>query len=149
MYRDEFPDGYGYSQFIVHYKVWREFKGVPDVFSSKWKIELIPSEDMSILRKWRRSNDRRKWERAVVILECQQGFHISYLVTKIERSRRKVKEWIGLYKTEGLEALLKKNRPVNEEAVQRIDVKKGRLIKLIMKHPIYMESIEHHGAWKA
>ncbi len=135
MYRDEFPDGYGYSQFIVHYKVWRESKGVPDVFSSKWKIESIPSEDMSILRKWRRSNDRRKWERAVVILECQQGFHISYLVTKIERSRRKVKEWIGLYKTEGLEALLKKNRPVNEEAVQRIDVKKGRLIKLIHETP--------------
>jgi hypothetical protein len=55
-YRFDFPDGYGYSQFIVHYKVWRESKGVPEVISRKWKIESIPAEDMSILQKWRHSN---------------------------------------------------------------------------------------------
>jgi len=134
-YRHDFPEGYGYTQFTAHYKVWRESKGMPEVFSRKWKIESIPSGDMSILQKWRRSNDRRKWERAVVILESREGCHISHLVVKIERSRRKVKEWIILYKTEGLEALLKKKKPVDEEAIQRIGAKKGRLIELIHETP--------------
>jgi len=134
-YRHDFQNGYGYSQFTVHYKVWRESNGVPEVFSRKWKIESIPSDDMSILQKWRRSTDRRKWERAVVILESREGCHISHLVAKIERSRPKVKEWIILYKTEGLEALLKKKKPVDEEMIQRIDAKKGRLIKLIHETP--------------
>jgi transposase len=134
-YRHDFQNGYGYSQFIVHYKVWRESNGVPEVFSRKWKIESIPSEDMFILQTWRHSNDRRKWERAVVILESWKGCHISHLAAKIERSYPKVKEWIILYKTKGLEALLEKKKQVNEETIQRIEAKKGRLIKLIHETP--------------
>lgn len=134
-YRHNFQNGYGYSQFIVHYKVWRESNNMPEDFSKKWNIESIPSEDMFILQTWRHSNDRRKWERAVVILESWKGCHISHLAAKIERSYPKIKEWIRLYKTKGLEALLEKKRQIDEETIHRIEAKKDRLIKLIHETP--------------
>jgi transposase len=134
-YKHAYPYGYGYSQFTTHYKAWRESNNESEILPNEWKIESIPVEDLLTLQAWRRSNDRRKWERAVVIMESNRGCHISDLVSKIERSRRKIIEWIKLYKVDGLKPLLNKRTCVKEKTKQIVKTKITRLIKLIHETP--------------
>lgn len=135
-YKNAYSDGYEYSQFVAHYHTWRESANLPKIFSNKWKIKSIPQEDMNILKKCRRSNDRKKWKRAVVIMEAYRGCQIANLVEKLEMSNRDIKKWITLYREGGLEALFhKKERTINIEISQDKKTKKERLIKLIHETP--------------
>lgn len=98
-YRHAHPDGYCYSTFCDYYRVWRESENRSLV---KWKVHVIANEDGPILRQWRRSADRRKWERAVVVLDSNRGHTVDQLVRKTERGRRKIIQWIASYNERGL-----------------------------------------------
>lgn len=135
-YINDYPAGYGYTQFVAHFHTWRELSNQAKFIPNKWEIKSIPPEDMKILKKWRSSNDRRKWARAVVIMELHRGCYNRHLASKLEISDRKIKKWAISYREGGLEALFhKKERKLNRQISQNIKAKKERIIKLLHETP--------------
>ena len=133
-YRAVFPDGYSYSRFGEHFSNWCNENGLfikPQI----WGIKEIPENDRRIFIKWRSSNDKGKWAKAVVFLESAKGVSKKKVIQKIESSKRQIKKWINAYKQSGIEGLTKKTRKVNEIIKENIRFKKDNLIKLIHETP--------------
>jgi transposase len=99
------------------------------------RIKLISENDLLTFKKWRLSSDRRKWEKAVVILDSLKGKTIADIESKIERSRRKINSWLNFYEKKGIEGLQKPIRRINKALIQNIETKKKNLIKLIHETP--------------
>ena len=133
-YKVEFPDGYCYSRFTELFSIWCNenrlfFK------PHNWGVKEIPENDRRTFTKWKRSNDKGKWAKAVVFLESTKGVSKIKVIQKIESSRRQIKKWIRAYKQSGIEGLTKKARKVNEIIKENIRLKKDNLIKLIHETP--------------
>ena len=67
-YKTHHPEGYEYSQFAAHFRSWRKPQGLPTSLFTKWQVPHITQEDMDELKRWRRSNDRTRWAKAVVVI---------------------------------------------------------------------------------
>jgi hypothetical protein len=96
-YRNRYPHGYGYSQFTEHFRAWRQVHGFRTTPSSNWRVTHILEQDVSELKKWRRSNNRIKWAKSVAILDLNQGTPITILCSKLEKSLRVIKRWRKAY----------------------------------------------------
>lgn len=135
-YRQENSSGYGYSQFVSLYNNWRKENGYGKRRFNKWVIKDISEKDLKVLKKWRLSCNRRKWERAVALLELHKGTEITKISKKTERSCRTIKKWHSVYLNKGIEHLdLGRTKKVSEHLIDAIKAKKERLIKLIHEHP--------------
>lgn len=133
-YKSEDPEGLSYSQFTYYFSKWLKENNLSILQNFQIKT-TIQDEDLKILKKWRKSTDRRKWEKAVVLLERNMGKSVPYIETKIERSRRKIIKWIKSYEKDGLEGLETKKKVFNVRFIQNIEIKKSNLIKLIHESP--------------
>lgn len=129
-YRTHQPQGYAYSQFAYRYGEWLKTIDKP----GHQRLSLSP-EDVDILQQWRRSNDRRYWERAVVLLDISNGTAVKVLAGKIERTPECIRSWLYAYSTAGLSGLVQKSRRTREELVKRIDTKKANLVRLLHEAP--------------
>ena len=135
-YKQVNPSGYEYSQFVSLYNNWREQSGYEKRRFNKWVIKTISEKDLKVLKEWRLSSNRRKWERAVALLELHKGTEITKISRKIERSCRTIKKWHSVYLNNGIEYLdLGRSRKVCNQLVDGIKLKKERLIKLIHEPP--------------
>jgi transposase len=135
-YKDEHPEGYGYTQFAAYFLAWRKDQGLPPTTFSKWRVPHIAQEDMLELMRWRRSSDRVKWAKAVVVIDSHRGIGPTSLSSKVEKSPRIVKRWIGDYLKGGMNALRVKRK--NRQGAARIaDMKqrRDRIIALLHETP--------------
>ena len=127
------PDGYKSSTFYKIIDEWfKERKIVPRL---SWQVQNIPDEDFKILKQWRRSHDRRKWERAVVILESYQNKPSLEIAKKVDRSVDRIRVWINGYKSGGMLALEKPNYRINPDVSKLREEKRENLIRLIHETP--------------
>lgn len=133
-YKKEYPDGYQSSQFNSLFTEWCKTNGI-NKFKNRWKIESIAKKDLSILHKWRRSSNKTKWEKAVIILESQNGKSIAEISQKIERTADTVKKCIESYFEKGLTETLRKQRKQNELVTQNMVSKKANLMNLLHETP--------------
>lgn len=92
-YKKKNPDGFQYSQFYYHFTEWCALNKIIKL-SNRWRIDIISEEDFMRLNKWRRSTNKTKWEKAVIILESHKGGSLQKISRQVERSTDKVKEWI-------------------------------------------------------
>lgn len=135
-YKSQNLDGYEYSQYVAHFNSWLKNIGVPKSNNNRWRISHIPNDEMKILKQWRFSKDRRKWERAVAILELHKGCPITKLCKKIERSTRTVRKWHKSYQENGLDGLvLYRTRKIDKKVIENVKKKKDRLMKIIHQSP--------------
>lgn len=134
-YRERNINPYSYSQFAFHFSNWVKKNAIKIERNHSISIKQISESDLKVLRKWRRSTDRRKWEKAVTIIDSYKGVPVSIIVTKIERSRRKINSWIKNYNINRLEGILNKKRKINNIIQKNIEEKKSNLIKLIHETP--------------
>jgi transposase len=143
-YNDNDSIGISYTQFAFHFSRWLKENNLE--FRRKinpiQNIE-ITDDDRTILKKWRRSTDRRKWEKAVVLLDLEKGCSITDISNKIERSRRKVIRWAKAYQNNGVISLETKKKKLNEGLLKDIEIKKSNLMKLIHETP------KNHGINRA
>lgn len=133
-YKKETPKGYGYSQFATLFSRWCSANKL-SIASRHWATNVISETDRKIFMQWRRSNDKSKWAKAVIILESSSGISKEKLIQKVERSRRQVKKWIEAYEQFGIQGLTKRSRKVSEQISANIRLKKDNLIKLIHETP--------------
>jgi len=132
-YSKVYPEGYKSSMFYKTLGEWFKEKKIAPRLS--WQVQNIPDEDLKILKRWRRSQDRRKWERAVVILESYQNKPSSEIAEKVDRSVDRIRDWINEYKGGGISALEKPSYRTNPNIVKLRDEKRANLIRLIHETP--------------
>jgi hypothetical protein len=72
---------------------------------TRWRVIHIREEDVAELKKWRRSNNRTNWAKAVVILDSHKGTALTGLCTKVEKSLRLVKRWLVAFGKKGIDGL--------------------------------------------
>ena len=135
-YCDKESQGYKYSHFVAKYHEWCSNNHLPLVKPNKWKIEHIESNSLKLLKKWRSSTDRAKWEKAVAILGLHEGQSITKIARKIERSIKTIKKWREVFLTKGIENIdLRRTRKVSDDVKLRIKLKSDKLIKLLHEPP--------------
>jgi transposase len=128
-----YPNGYGRSAFNLHFSKWaKDSKATLRNYS---QVSDIPTEDLKILKRWRNSSDRRKWERAVVIMESFKGTSAVDISVKVDRGADKVSDWIRDYKVKGIKGLEKQPRRANQAVMAGIKDKRDNLVRLIHESP--------------
>ena len=135
-YKTHYPEGYGYSQFAAHFHSWRESQGFPTASFTKWQVPHIAHEDMVELKRWRRSNDRTNWAKAVVVIDSHRGVGPTNLSSKVEKCRRIAKSWIDAYIQKGMSALRanRKRRRCSEKLAE-MKQKRDRIIEILHETP--------------
>ena len=123
------------STFYHDFKYWRETNNLSNRFIRKWKVTDISEKDKLQLEKWHRSGDKRKWEKAVAILGAANGTPISDLEKKLERSSRKIIRWIRAFREKGIIGLSIGNKRVLPAIIDRMQLKKDNLLRLIHQPP--------------
>ena len=101
----------------------------------KWTVRFIQEKDARVLENWRKSSDRKRWEKAVVILDSW-NVDLKELSEKIERPLSKIQKWIDMFNQDGLEAFKTKpsrrNRPDLSSAKE---VKTKRILEILHQKP--------------
>jgi len=135
-YKEQYADGYGYTQFARHFLTWKKDHGLPPTSLCKWRVAHVAQEDLHLLMKWRRSGDRVKWAKAVVVIDSNRGIGPKILAKKVEKSPRIVKRWIGDYEKGGMDALrvLRKNSQ-GPARIAGMNLRRDRIISLLHETP--------------
>ncbi|NLV44045.1 MAG: IS630 family transposase [Candidatus Hydrogenedentes bacterium] len=136
-YRKAHPqDGYEYTQFCNLFKSWRNDHELPDVLPGKWQISNVPAQDIPILEKWRRSNDRTKWAQAVLVLESSRGACIARLCEKVEKSPSLANKWLKTYQREGIDGLMHRvTKRLSAEKQMEMSIRRDRIVELLHESP--------------
>jgi transposase len=135
-YKEKHPNGYEYSYFCDLFNAYCKKNGFSKIKFNKYQIRDIPREDEITLRKWRLSNNKNKWQRAIALLALHKGCNIKKISNKIERSCRTIKKWHAAYIDNGLTHLdLNRTRIIPARMIDNINLKKERIIKLIHESP--------------
>lgn len=95
----------------------------------------MPLCDEETLQTWRKSNDKRVWERAVTILE-NRNLTPRAIADKIERPVAVVQDWIkafNRYGIEGIRSRRKKRSP--DRRTRAFEVKKMRILEILHDRP--------------
>src|SRR6266478_7517615 len=130
------PTPYKYSQFANRYSLWCKERHLTKAAPSSRLSIVVSPNDLATLRKWKFSNNRQLWERAVAILAMSNGNNLASISRKIERSPRTIKKWCLMYTAEGFDRLaLPRTKAQSMKSLDGLKAKKDRLIKLIHESP--------------
>src|SRR5262249_55760493 len=114
---------------------WRSTSGLTKWPRNRWTLPLV-LEDYKVLNAWRSSNDKRKWQRAVALLDLHRNCTMASICRKLERSPKTIKKWRRMFLTQGLASLaLPSKKAVNKVRQALITEKKERLVKIIHESP--------------
>ena len=109
---------YKYSQFASLYALWRHQHGFNRYSQAKRHGVSIDPADFQVLKKWRSSHDRRKWEVGIALQSLSAGQSLPVIATKINRAPRTVEKWCVSYEREGIESLpLGRSRKLSQDFV--------------------------------
>ncbi len=133
-YKFENPKGFKRSQFNFYFSEWCAVNNVLKL-SNRWQVALHSENDITILNKWRSSSSKRKWVKAVIILESYNGKSVLEISKHVDRTIDNVKDLIKVYAEKGLEGLFNKPRNRNNIIIQNIETKKSNLMKLLHENP--------------
>ena len=108
----------------------------PHTVHTTWRVTHVSEEDLVELKKWRRSNNRTNWAKAVVVLDSQGGAELKSLNSKVEKSIRLLKRWLVAYKENGMDGLRGMEiRNVNPDKVMEMETKRDRIIEVLHESP--------------
>jgi transposase len=109
--------------------------GHPGRLKERWRIRFVRQEDKLQLVKWRESNDKRLWQKAVTILD-NRSFIPEEIAKKVELPVDAIRGWITTYNHQGLAGL---NRPRKKRSPGKkgaaLERKRVRVLGLIHSRP--------------
>jgi transposase len=98
------------------------------------RLGFVAEQDLPLLKQWRSSKSKNRWDKAVALLDRNEGLKIKAIATKIERHPDSVNKWIRNYKSRGLHFMLKRRVP-NAAILEHMKNKKRNLMTLIHQTP--------------
>ena len=108
----------------------------PHSVRTKWRTTIVCEKDLVELKKWRRSNNRTNWAKAVVVLDSQGGAELKSLCSKVEKSIRLLKRWLSAFNQKGMDGLRghgKRHQNLNK--VMEMERKRDRIIEVLHESP--------------
>jgi transposase len=94
-----------------------------------WRVRFVRDADREILVKWRTSNNRKLWQKAVAILE-NRNLSPEAVANKIEQPIYQVKSWIKTFNRHGLYGL---NRPRKPRSPGEREAKRDRNARRVLE----------------
>ena len=142
-YRQHHPRGYGYSQFVANFRTWqKKYQGThphPKGWNPTLDVLAVPylsEEDVAVLKRWRRSNNRLLWSKAVMVLDSYQGATIASICNKLEKSHRRIERWIKAFCEKGLNGISSPTvRSMSAEMLEGIKNKRDRIVEILHESP--------------
>ena len=107
----------------------------PEPLAGMSEVRFILARDRERLRKWRKSDNKKLWERAVVILD-NWDLTPQELSRKIERPVSAIQKWVSLFNEhsiEGIEQIRKKRDCTRSQ--ERVALKTKRIIEILHDRP--------------
>jgi len=130
------PTPYKYSQFVNRYSLWCKERHLKRAALNTRLSIVVNHNDLQTFRKWKLSNNRQLWERAVAILAISNGDNVASISRKIERSPQTIKKWCEIYAAGGFDQQsLPRTKAQSKKSLDDLKAKKDRLIKLIHESP--------------
>jgi transposase len=135
-YFESYPGAYSYSTFCSRYEEWCKDHNLSKRATHTRYICPLDKSDLDTLKAWRRSSNRRLWERASALQAISRGEDLPRLCGKLERSRKTILQWLQQYRTKGLTALsVPRKRAVSPVSQAVIKEREDRLLRLIHEPP--------------
>jgi transposase len=101
----------------------------------KFDTQLVREKDRSILEQWRKSKNKRKWEKAVVILESN-NLSAKQLSVKIERPVKIIQKWVRDYTNQGIGSIEKDRKKGDRSKYDKIIFEKtNRILEILHQNP--------------
>jgi transposase len=136
LYHSLNPGGYGYSRFVEHLRRWQRDRGAQVASCTTHRVTDIREEEVAELKKWRRSNNRTYWAKAVVVLESHRGAALTRVCSKVEKSSRLAKRWIATFEKEGIDGLRGRDKKrLNPDKLVEMKTKRDRIIEILHESP--------------
>ena len=110
------------------------FVGLPVSPGKKGTVRFVRGADRETLAKWRKSNEKRLWQKAVAILE-NWSLSLEEIARKIEKSPSQIRSWIKAYNRRGLEGLIRKKRGTSNTRVTNFELKCRRILEILHGRP--------------
>ncbi|HTE01467.1 MAG TPA: IS630 family transposase [Mucilaginibacter sp.] len=132
-YRKLCPGGYLLGAFAKNLKAWRLANNI-SVYHHRRVREIAPGEFLE-LKKWSNCFERKKWQRATIILESFQGKNVHDTAEKVDLDVPIVLKWIDIFKEQGIKGLTDRPYTLNPERKEVIKTKQANISKLIHESP--------------
>ena len=99
-------------------------------------LKKLNSEDVKILKTFKKSKDKNHWRKAKAIIDITKGKSKSKVSRNIEVSIKTLKRWVKIVNKKGISELFKKkSRKVNKDIQEKIKLKKSRIIEILHQPP--------------
>nr|WP_082855799.1 IS630 family transposase [Mucilaginibacter sp. L294] len=130
-----YPQEYSVPIFYRHFLKW--FKQNEAKLCAKKLQTKFTIDELALLNKWRKGNDHRLWQVAVLLLTPYTYHSMGELSGKIECGRHSMLAWLRLYNEKGLAALSRpgSKKPITQERKDEIEKKKDEVIHLLRQQP--------------
>src|SRR6267142_515229 len=135
------PTPYKYSQFVNRYSLWCKERHLKRAAPTNRLSIVVSQDDLPTLRKWKLSNNRQLWARAVAILAMSNGDNVARISRKIERSPQTIKKWCQIYAAGGFDQLsLPRTKAQSTKSLDDLKEKKDKKV-LTSSDPGYREKL--------
>lgn len=101
----------------------------------RWRVRFVSGTDKRVLDEWRKSKDKRQWDKAVAILE-NWNLSPEEIAEKIERPLPTIKKWIQTFNCYGLEGLSRpRKKRVDIARQKKTEERSKRLLEILHQPP--------------
>jgi len=108
-------------------------------------IRFVHKDDFVTLKKWRKGNDKKKWEKAVVVLENLKK-DVQTLSEKIERPVNEIQKWIHAFNANGLQGIITKRKKRDErKRNKKVKNRTKQIIEILHQKP--KDFAINRGVW--
>jgi transposase len=134
-YHKHFPAEYSEPRFYYLFKRWFA-EHEKEISEAKLK-EKFTLKELATLQQWRKSNDRRLWQVAVVLMTVYTYRSQAKLAKRIECSHSTLLHWVRTFEREGLEALSRSGnkKPISKERRAAIEKRMDDVVHLVRQSP--------------
>lgn len=134
-YAKMYPGEYSSQRFYFYFRAW--FDGNRKALCAEKLKAKFTADELATLQRWRKSNDRRRWQVAVALMTVYTYHSFNALAERLECSKVTLRRWLHIYNTQGLPGLDRDGdeRPMTSEKAAEIEKKMDNLVYLVRQSP--------------
>jgi len=132
-YRELCPLGFSLTVFSNYYIKWRRENNLCK-FHHRRVREISPA-DLVALKQWKASVKREHWQKAIVLLNSFEKMKLQDSAEQVDVCWVTAQKWVDHYNKFGLKDILNVPRPIRPKEVERVKLRKEKLIRLLHETP--------------